>query len=494
MPLDDPFLLRRYVDDDDQDAFSQVVRRNTDAVFTAALRRVGGDAHLAQDVVQDVFLSLARHARQLRQHESLSSWLYTATRHAAANRVRGEVRRRAREQEAQTMHELHQAGEPEVDWRRVAPVLDGAIDELAERDRAALLLRFFDRRTFGEMGAALRITEDAARMRVERALDRLHGLLAGRGVRSSTALLGLAMTQHAVQAAPAGLAAHAIGEVFAHTTGPGARLVDFLASFRPGERLVLALAAVAIVGSWVFVRVQQVSAQEAKQQLAAEATAVATLQRQWHDELARPLPALPTPAPGLMRAMTPGASTPPARWGGGRRTALAALYDSFYRQQGLTPDQIERFERTLLPVADATLWVSNEVAEDAGTPPPSAGELAGQLRAVLGEAAYLRYLDFRRLVPAREAVMQVAGSVYLTAPLSADQGARLTELLARASPTYRAGGDVALANVDWEHLQLAAGPVLSSSQLAALQAVRQQATYVSAVQTWALNSAEAAQP
>src|SRR5688572_11875324 len=135
MQDDDLMLLRRYVDEGREEAFAQVVRRNMDLVYSTALRRVGGDAHLAKDVAQDVFIALARHAGSLARHRRLAGWLFTATRNAAANRVRGEVRRRGREQEAQTMHETAQGTDPGAGWSELAGVLDSALDELAERDR-----------------------------------------------------------------------------------------------------------------------------------------------------------------------------------------------------------------------------------------------------------------------------------------------------------------------------------------------------------------------
>ncbi len=121
----------------------------------------------------------------------------------------------------------------EADWGRVAPVLDAAIDQLSESDRTAVLLRFVDRRPFSEIGAVLRLTEDAARMRIDRALDKLRLLLKRRGIISSTAALEAAMATHAVSAAPAGLAINVAGTALA--SGP--------ATLAAGERRQIAGAA-----------------------------------------------------------------------------------------------------------------------------------------------------------------------------------------------------------------------------------------------------------
>jgi hypothetical protein len=56
----DAILLRRFVATCDEGAFAELVRRRLDGVYSAALRRVGGDAQLAEDVAQQVFVALAR--------------------------------------------------------------------------------------------------------------------------------------------------------------------------------------------------------------------------------------------------------------------------------------------------------------------------------------------------------------------------------------------------------------------------------------------------
>ena len=91
-------------------------------------------------------------------------------------------------------------------WPQIAPLLDAAIAGLNEKDRHVILLRFFEDRPLADLGRALGANEDAARMRVNRALDKLRKYFARRGVSSTSALLAGAMSTHSVQAAPAGLA------------------------------------------------------------------------------------------------------------------------------------------------------------------------------------------------------------------------------------------------------------------------------------------------
>src|SRR5579859_7351651 len=98
--MDDPELLRRYVEDHAEEAFTELVGRHLGLVYSTALRRVGQDAHLAEDVAQKVFIDLARKASLLRGRATLSGWLYVSTHVASAAVVRSERRRKTRETEA----------------------------------------------------------------------------------------------------------------------------------------------------------------------------------------------------------------------------------------------------------------------------------------------------------------------------------------------------------------------------------------------------------
>ena len=129
--IDDLELLRRYAANGDEAAFTELVQRHVNFVHSAALRQVNGDAPLAADATQLVFTDLARKAKALAGHQVLAGWLFTSTRYAARNLVRGERRRRVREQEAFQMQDLDQGeATPELDWQRVRPVLDDVLNEL----------------------------------------------------------------------------------------------------------------------------------------------------------------------------------------------------------------------------------------------------------------------------------------------------------------------------------------------------------------------------
>jgi RNA polymerase sigma factor (sigma-70 family) len=202
---DDAALLRRYADECAEDAFAELVRRHIDFVYAVALRQTRGNSALAEEVTQTVFTDLARKAAATSRHVVLVGWLHTATRFAAAKAIRAESRRHAREQEAFAMNERLQESTATIDWQRVQPVIDEVLGQLKERERLAILLRYFEGKPFAEVGAKLALTETAARSCVDRALEKMRVLLSARGVSSTSAALGIALTNQMSIAAPAGL-------------------------------------------------------------------------------------------------------------------------------------------------------------------------------------------------------------------------------------------------------------------------------------------------
>ena len=197
-------LLREYAANQSEEAFAELTRRHVDWVYSAALRQTGNHV-MAQDVTQAAFIILARKASSLSRQTVLSGWLFRAIRYAVLDAHKLEKRRRHREQEAAHMEQTNSASESDVAWEQMAPVLDEALAGLGEKDRHAVLLRFFEKKSFGEIGAALGGNENSARVRVVRALEKLRGFFRRRGVAVSAMALGSALVSNAVQAAPPGL-------------------------------------------------------------------------------------------------------------------------------------------------------------------------------------------------------------------------------------------------------------------------------------------------
>jgi RNA polymerase sigma factor (sigma-70 family) len=239
--LDDAELLRRYTREHSETAFTEFVERHLALVYFTAMRGTGGDSALAHDVSQAVFVIVAQQAPKLIAHPALVGWLHTTARNVAARTQRKEQTRRRYEAEAAAAHAMTSEN-PAVDWERLRPVIDDALGELEPRERDAILVRFFAGRAFAEMGEAWRISPDGARMRVDRALEKLRVVLARRGVVSVAAALGGALGAASSFAAPAGLAASVSQAALAAPVAAGG--VAALFSFMSGTKLIVGAAAV----------------------------------------------------------------------------------------------------------------------------------------------------------------------------------------------------------------------------------------------------------
>jgi RNA polymerase sigma factor (sigma-70 family) len=200
----DPQLLTQFVRANSEAAFAELVNRHVNLVYSAALRQLNGDAHLAKDVVQTVFTDLARKADALASRESVAGWLYTSAHFAAAKVVRQENRRREREEKFMREPVNENESAPDADWEKIRPALDAVMHELKDADREAILLRYFENRQFTAVGAELGLNEDTSRKRVERALEKLRVAFAKRGITTAGALAAV-IAANASQMAPASL-------------------------------------------------------------------------------------------------------------------------------------------------------------------------------------------------------------------------------------------------------------------------------------------------
>jgi RNA polymerase sigma factor (sigma-70 family) len=240
-------LLARYSRGRDEDAFTEIVRRHLDLVYSVALRHLHSP-QLAQEIAQCVFTDLARNAHRFAPDTILSAWLYTVAHRTALNVVRYEARRQVREQIASEMNALDA---PDTDWKQIAPMLDEAMHALDETDRSAVVLRYFENRSLREVGQILGTSEDTAQKRVSRAVERLREFFAKRGITVGVSGLGVLISAHAVQAAPIGLIATiSTGAVLAATAVSASSVATTAAiAMTTLQKTLVAVSIVAIVAT-----------------------------------------------------------------------------------------------------------------------------------------------------------------------------------------------------------------------------------------------------
>jgi RNA polymerase sigma factor (sigma-70 family) len=245
-------LLRKYSQQGADDSFAELVRRHIPLVYSTALRHVGVAAH-AEEITQAVFIVLAQKAGQLREGVVLEGWLYQTTRHTALNFLRGERRRHVREQEAYMQSQVQESDNPPV-WNQLAPLLDEAMSRLGEKDRQAILLRFFKGKNLDEIAAAMSMSEAAAQSRVLRAVEKMRRFFAQRGVTiSSTAIAGT-ISANSIQAAPAGLAAIISANVASGTTTTTAAIIAATKTIAMTtfQKAIVTAALVTTVGAGIY--------------------------------------------------------------------------------------------------------------------------------------------------------------------------------------------------------------------------------------------------
>ena len=374
---DDVELLRRYAQDSAEDAFAELVRRHIDLVYAAALPRVGRDTHLAKDITQKVFIDLARRADSLAIRSSLAGWLYTRARFIATDVVRAEQRRRHREEQARLMNQLSAQEPSAADWNRLRPALEQAVDELKQDDRDAVLLSFFERRPFMDIGALLGLSEDAAQKRVGRSVEKLRASLAKRGVTSTAAALSVVLAHQPAVAAPAGLAASVTGAALASApsaAAPAFSLIQLMSTTKLVSIAALALIIAALGLDTYEIRSSRATAAA----LSAANTNYEALLAQLHaaQEQARAAEqaarAQQAAAAAQAAAANAAASWDPVAAGKAflarhpdvkesliaRNNAQTDLnYSRLYKDLGLTPAQIDQF-RALMLEQEGTIGIA----------------------------------------------------------------------------------------------------------------------------------------
>src|SRR5258706_4670937 len=166
--MDDAKLLQDYVETGDQEAFGHLVSRHINFVYSAALRNVH-DRHVAEEITQAVFIVLARKASTLRHEAVLSSWLLSTCRYASLGHMKMAARRKRHERRAAEMAKTVWEEEADSRWPQYEGDLDAALAQLREADRKAVMLRFYEHKSFDEIAHILGTAEEAAPNPVTRA-------------------------------------------------------------------------------------------------------------------------------------------------------------------------------------------------------------------------------------------------------------------------------------------------------------------------------------
>jgi RNA polymerase sigma factor (sigma-70 family) len=483
--LDDMELVREYAATRSEQAFAAIVSRHINLVYSVALRHAG-NAHEAQDITQSVFVVLAKKAASLRQGTVLSGWLFQAARMTASNFLRTEARRMHREQEAYMRSTLNEAENGDA-WKQVAPLLDAAIADLGEKDRNAIVLRYVEGKDLKEVGVALGATEDAAKKRVSRAVEKLRGFFSKRGVMLSSAALAGAISANAVKAAPAGMAAIITAGAI---QGAGTTATSWV--FTKGALKLMAWTKVKIavgVGVAALVAYQWHQNDVATKQIATlqqdlkDAGDTAAKQQAVIDKLKQEKLAMvdekaaaekasarllahqrtafnAAEAKNIAAARNEGKSNSlggalgammddPAMKEMMRQqqlTALKAQYAPLIKSLNLSPDAADKFIQLLSD--NAMKNMDRGMAYLKGDVDPAAirqaqladkNELASQMQSLLGADGYTQYEQFAQEVPARTLLTLLKGQMGDN-PLSEDQSAKLLDLM-KAGPSIDNSSD-----------------------------------------------------
>lgn len=455
---EDSELLRQFAEAKDQAAFTKLVQRHVNLVYSAAFRQVGGDDHLAWDACQGVFLALASSARSLVNHQALTGWLYTTTRNVCAKIVRSRQRAHAREKAASAMNDTVNHADAEPNWLAVREVIDAAMHELNGRDRDALLLRHFEGRSFVEIGHATSLSENAARMRVERALEKLRGCLARRGITSTATALATTLAAHGVSPAPVGLAAAAanfslVGAAAAGASGAMAGIQLMTAT----QLKLCAAAAVCVIAAGGYFGLVALREPPPPASTASVAPARVQIDSRAPDNTPDPATAARGARPGSANTASTNPATAVAESAtvnpfdpvafnqtmrSAIRGALDRRYGELFRRMPLAPAEFEKF-KDLLAERQVSTFDALGTAQKYGVQVSDPVQMQALLdrirqdvdagvRSLLGEERFQQYQEYNRNASSYGLLDQIRTRLSRTdEPLRPSQADALLDLLVR---------------------------------------------------------------
>jgi RNA polymerase sigma factor (sigma-70 family) len=470
MTANDLDLLRQFTRDHSQDAFTVLVNRHVNLVFSAALRQVRSP-QLAEEVAQSVFADLARDAGKLQPDTILTAWLYSVTRRTAIDVVRKESRRQLREQIAVEMNAMNADA---ANWNQIEPLLDEAVSALDETDRAAVLLRYFENKSLREVGAALGVSDDTAQKRVSRAVERLREFFSKRNVTIGASGLAVLISANAVQSAPVGLAvtisaAAILAGTTVHTSTLIAATKTIAMTTLQKTLVTAALAVVAGAGIYEARQAAQLHEQNQtlQQQQAPLAEQIQQLQRErddatnrlagLRDELAKgkknPSEVLKLrgevgalrqekAAAASQSAVSKLTANPETRKAmrAQQKIAMSRVYSDLAKSLKFTPEQTGQFNDLLADhVMDNVDLITQALHDDKS--PAEVGQIffasdtafQGKLQALLGGDALTQYQDYTKNLGSTLTVAQFVDSLTGDPATVADKKSQLLQAMQQAT-------------------------------------------------------------
>lgn len=386
------------------------------------------------------------------------------------------------------MNERPDQPSPEIDWDRLHPLIDDAICQLGAVEREAVLLRCVERRSFAEIGATLQLNEDAARKRVDRALDKLRAWLGRRGITSTAAAVGTVLAMDSALGASANLAATVAGNALTQAALAGtAGLPATLYFMSTLKTIVLGSVALVlggiVVGETILLRQQQVEMAGLHAAAIADAADRRHLQqqvaesgdrlKQLQGELARvesasgPKPATPPRADVSSATLVAAAlaaladeiprnltvnearqlmENPEFRQNLAAlaRVRLDTLYAPLFQKLQLPDDALDRLKDLIVEKQQMRSDAANAArASGVNRQLPAFYQAIdetesatnNQIKGLLGDAGFSRYVDYERTFSSRTTVNQLRDSLNQTAePLTLAQQEQLVDLIARTAP------------------------------------------------------------
>ncbi|MES2705833.1 MAG: sigma-70 family RNA polymerase sigma factor [Verrucomicrobiota bacterium] len=247
-------LLRTYAATRCGTAFRELVAGWTGMVHATALRVSRGQETLAEDVAQAVFSRLAAAPEKVRDGRALGAWLHAAATGLTLDALRLEARRRRREEASQNliMPTLETpAADAGDDRHELMPEIDGALSRLPPQDSQLLLMRFWQRQDWRSIGRNFGLSDDAAQKRMNRALERLRRILAGRGITSSAGALSAVLAGMVPADLPAAAVLKIISATQACTATGAASAVLTTVAMTTKTKLTLAASAALLLAATV---------------------------------------------------------------------------------------------------------------------------------------------------------------------------------------------------------------------------------------------------